>query len=177
MAVVVVGGQARKVGKTSLMAALIAAMPEKRWTAMKITQHQHGGERPVSVLEESDRQNGTDSGRYLAAGAVRSLWIRASPLEAAMPQIRKEMEQAGNVMIESNSILGFLQPDLFLCVLDGRELDFKDSANRYLDRADAVVVMGGALHLESTGSALQFRASLDQCCPAKLLDFIRLRLG
>ena len=41
MAIVVVGGQSRNVGKTSLVANLIKAVPERRWTAVKITQHEH----------------------------------------------------------------------------------------------------------------------------------------
>ena len=42
MAIVVVGGHTRNIGKTSVMAGLIAAMPEKHWTAFKITQFGHG---------------------------------------------------------------------------------------------------------------------------------------
>ena len=36
MSVVVVGGNTRNIGKTSVVAGLIAAMPEKLWTAIKI---------------------------------------------------------------------------------------------------------------------------------------------
>jgi len=42
MAVVVVGGHSRSVGKTSVVAGLIAALPEYAWNAMKITQFGHG---------------------------------------------------------------------------------------------------------------------------------------
>ncbi len=42
MSIVIIGGQARNVGKTSVVCALIAAMPERRWTAVKITQFGHG---------------------------------------------------------------------------------------------------------------------------------------
>ena len=43
MAVVVIGGHSRSVGKTSVVAGLIAALPEYSWHAMKITQFGHGG--------------------------------------------------------------------------------------------------------------------------------------
>ena len=33
MAIVVVGGHTRNIGKTSVMAGLIRALPEMRWTA------------------------------------------------------------------------------------------------------------------------------------------------
>jgi molybdopterin-guanine dinucleotide biosynthesis protein len=70
MAIVVIGGQARNVGKTGVVCGLIAAFPERCWTAIKISQHGHG----VAVLEEQDRTTGADSARYLAAGAARPFW-------------------------------------------------------------------------------------------------------
>jgi hypothetical protein len=41
MAIIVVGGSNRGVGKTSLVCGLIAALPEFRWTAVKISTHEH----------------------------------------------------------------------------------------------------------------------------------------
>jgi hypothetical protein len=161
MAIVVVGGHTRNIGKTSVVAGLISAMPEMHWTAFKITQFGHGMcsangepcdcetvEHTVAVSEE--RVGGdatTDSGRYLAAGAMRSFWVRTrqGDLSEAMPRIRKEMERAENVVIESNSILRFLRPDLYLSVLDPETVDFKESAKYFLDRADAVLVVDGVL--------------------------------
>jgi hypothetical protein len=161
MAIVVVGGHTRNIGKTSVVAGLIAAMPEMHWTAFKITQFGHGmcsangepcdcetAEHTVAVREE--RVGGdatTDSGRYLAAGAMRSFWVRTrqGDLSEAMPRIRKEIERAENVVIESNSILRFLRPDLYLSVLDPDTVDFKESAKYFLDRADAVLVADGVL--------------------------------
>jgi hypothetical protein len=161
MAIVVVGGHTRNIGKTSVVAGLIAAMPEMHWTAFKITQFGHGmcsangepcdcetAEHTVAVSEErAGGDSTTDSGRYLAAGSARSFWVRTrqGDLSEAMPRIRKEIALAENVMIESNSILRFLQPDLYLSVLDPRTADFKDSAKYFLDRADAVLVAEGEL--------------------------------
>jgi hypothetical protein len=161
MAIVVVGGHTRNIGKTSVVAGLIAAMPEMHWTAFKITQFGHGmcsangepcdcetAEHTVAVSEERvDGDATTDSGRYMAAGAVRSFWVRtrAGDLSEAMPRIRKEIQRAENVVIESNSILRFLRPDLYLSVLDPETADFKESAKYFLDRADAVLAVEGVL--------------------------------
>jgi hypothetical protein len=161
MAIVVVGGHTRNIGKTSVVAGLIAAMPEMRWTAFKITQFGHGmcsangepcdcetAEHTLAISEElPGGDSSTDSGRYLAAGAARSFWVRTrqGDLSEAMPRIRKEISQAGNVVIESNSIMRFLRPDLYLSVLDPETADFKDSAKYFLDRADAVLVAEGEL--------------------------------
>jgi hypothetical protein len=160
MAVLVVGGHSRNIGKTSVVAGLIAALPQMRWTAFKVTQFGHGvcsangepcdcetGEHTVAVSEERSGASGTDSARYLAAGAVRSFWVRTrqGQLAEAMPRIRKELALAQNAIIESNSILRFLRPDIYLSVLDPAVADFKESARLYLDRADAVLVPEGVL--------------------------------
>jgi hypothetical protein len=160
MAIVVVGGHSRNIGKTSVVEGLIRGLAEMRWTAFKITQFGHGmcsangepcdcetAEHTVAVSEERDRASGTDSSRYLAAGAVRSLWVRTrtGDLAQAMPRIRKELEQAENAVIESNSILRFVRPDIYLSVLDPEVADFKDSSRLYLDRADAVLLPEGVL--------------------------------
>ena len=163
MAIVVIGGHSRSVGKTSVAAAIIARLPEMRWTAFKITQFGHGfctadgepcdcqtDEHTVAVSEERDRSSGTDSARYLAAGAVRSFWVRTriGNLAAAMPRLRKELAAAENVIVESNSIMGLLRPDLYLTVLDPATADFKDSARLFLDRADALLLRADSAALE-----------------------------
>jgi len=161
VAVVVIGGHTRNIGKTSVVAGLIAAMPEMRWTAFKVTQYGHGicsangepcdcetDDHTVAVTEERNAASGTDSARYLAAGASRSFWVRTrqGSLAEAMPRVKKEIAAAaGAVILESNSVLRFLRPDLFLSVLDPGVEDFKESALRYLDRADAVLVPPGGL--------------------------------
>ncbi len=161
MAVVVIGGHSRNIGKTSVVAGLIAALPGFRWTAFKITQYGHGfctadGEAcdcqtdDHTLAVSAARPDGdatTDSGRYLRAGAERSLWVRTrvGMLASAMPRIRKELAVSENAILESNSILQFLRPDLYLSVLDAGTADFKDSARLFLDRADAVITVARPL--------------------------------
>lgn len=141
-----------------MVAGLIAELREREWTAIKITQFGHGvcsangepcdcetADHTMAISEERGESE-TDSGRYLAAGAKRALWVRTrqGQLIEAMPRIRKELALAKNTLIESNSILRFLRPDIYLSVLDPAVKDFKDSARRYLDRADAILVPEGA---------------------------------
>ena len=155
MAIVVVGGHSRSVGKTSVVAGLIAALPEFHWTALKITQYGHGicsangkpcacatDDHTRAITEERDRSGETDTSRFLVAGAERSIWVRTRQgmLGEAMPDIRRKISGAENVIMESNSVIRFLTPDLYLTVLDADTADFKDSAREFLDRADAVVL-------------------------------------
>jgi hypothetical protein len=155
MAVVVVGGHSRNIGKTSVVAGLIAQIPELHWTALKVTQHGHGicaasggdcgcatTDHTVAITEEHDRSGESDSSRFLVSGAERSFWVRTRQgyLAEAMPRVRQVLGEAKNTIIESNSIIRFLQPDLYLVVLDPSIQDFKDSARLFLDRANALLI-------------------------------------
>lgn len=155
MAIVVVGGHSRSVGKTSVVAGLIAALPEFHWTAVKITQYGHGicsangelcdcatDDHSWAVSEERDRSGESDTSRFLVSGAERSLWVRTRQgmLAEAMPRLRQELAGAANAILESNSVMRFLRPDLYLTVLDPATADFKLTAQAFLDRADAVIL-------------------------------------
>ena len=200
MAIVVVGGHTRNIGKTSVVAGLIAALPEKRWTAIKITQFGHGvcsangepcdcatADHTMAISEERDRGSGTDTSRYLAAGAARSFWVRTrmGELGEAMGRVRELLAGAENAIVESNSVLRFLQPDVSLSVLDPSISDFKPSALRYLDRVDALIVPEGAVFAEGWGGVstrmiegkrkFYFRAP--DYCSVELAGFVAERLG
>ncbi len=155
MPILVIGGHSRSVGKTSVVAGLIAALPSFHWTALKITQYGHvvcsaNGEacdcatadHSWAVSEEKDRSGESDTSRFLVAGAEHSWWVRTQQgrLAEAMPRIRKILASAENVIIESNSILRFVKPDLYLTLLDPQTADFKASAQTFLDRADTVLL-------------------------------------
>ena len=155
MAVVVIGGHSRSVGKTSVVAGLIAALPAYHWTALKITQYGHGvcslngeschcatDDHSWAISEEKDRSGESDTSRFLVAGAVRAWWVRSEQgrLAEAVPIIRRRLAEAENVILESNSILKFVRPDLYLTVLDPSTADFKRSAQEFLDQADAVIL-------------------------------------
>src|SRR5271170_1614504 len=170
MAIVVIGGHSRSVGKTSVVAGLIAALPEYHWTALKITQYGHGvcslngeschcatDDHSWAISEEKDRSGDSDTSRFLVAGAVRALWVRTEQgrLAEAIPTIRRRLAESENVILESNSILKFVRPDLYLTVLDPATADFKRSAQEFLDQADAVI-----LHAPKNGGAAWTGVSL-----------------
>ena len=152
----VVGGHSRNIGKTSVVAGLVRKFRDRKWTAVKITQYGHGvcsksneqcgceaGEDHPFALSEEYEPSGTDSGRFLAAGAERSFWLRtpAGELARAAETMQKILRQSENVIVESNSVLEITQPDLFLMLLDFSCEDFKASSMRFLDRADAFLVV------------------------------------
>ena len=157
--VVVVGGHSRNIGKTSVVCGIVRGLPGFHWTAIKITQHGHGvcsraGEpcdcadpkHPIAISEEHGAAPETDSGRFLAAGARRAFWVRtpAGRLGEILPRLKRLLAEAENAVVESNSLLGFIRPDLALMVVDGAVADFKPTCLRSLDRADALVATSDA---------------------------------
>lgn len=153
---VVVGGHTRNIGKTSVICSIIRAFPQQRWTAIKITQYGHGvcstdgsdcgcavPDHPYAINKELDPSQGTDTSRYLAAGAGRSYWARTAQgcLAEVIAPLRFLWDAPGYTIVESNSVLQFVKPDLYLSVLDFRNPDFKPSSLRYLDRADALIAV------------------------------------
>ena len=123
MSIVIIGGHSRSVGKTSVVAGLIAALRDLHWTALKITQYGHGvcsangeacdcatADHSWAVSEEKDRSGESDTSRFLVAGADHSWWVRTQQgrLAEAMPRVRQILASAQNVIIESNSVLRFL---------------------------------------------------------------------
>jgi hypothetical protein len=199
MALIVIGGHSRSVGKTSVVAGLIAALREFEWTAVKITQYGHGvcsangepcdcatADHSWAISEERDRSGESDTSRFLLAGAVRSLWVRTEMgrLAEAMPALRHRIEGARNLIMESNSVLKFLRPDLYLTVLDPSTADFKNSAREFLDRADAII-----LHEAASGPAWQavslkpvaqrpaFQVRPPVYVTPEIADFVRASLG
>jgi hypothetical protein len=201
MALVVIGGHSRSVGKTSVVAGLIAALPEYHWTALKITQFGHGicsadgkpcdcatmDDHFKAISDERDLGGDSDTSRFLVAGAERSIWVRTQQgrLGEAMPDIRRRIADAGNVIMESNSIMGYMQPDLYLTVLDSEQEDFKVSANEFLERADAVILhqhengatpKWSAVSMERVAGKPRFVIQPPTYVTPEIVEFVRARL-
>jgi molybdopterin-guanine dinucleotide biosynthesis protein len=191
MAIVVVGGHSRKVGKTSVVSALIRALSEYRWTAIKISSHWHdaaaeSADASFSISEETNRDGNADSSRFLRAGALRSLWVRVRKdgLEPAVRQLLPAIQPGPSVIIEGNSVLRFITPDFYLIVLRNDIEDFKDSARETLSQADAALLINtgslprlwkGVPH-EAFDRIPGFTTDDPNKIPVELIDLVRSRL-
>jgi hypothetical protein len=172
--VIVVGGHTRSIGKTQLVCDLISAFPRANWIAGKITQYGHGvcaqngencdcapEEHVCAINWETQSDTGTDSSRFLAAGARGSFWLRTKQgfLAEGLPLLRAALlethsDASGDLpplIMESNSLLQFVKPSLYFAVVDPVKEDFKDSARTALDRADALVLRGTSATFPTEG--------------------------
>jgi molybdopterin-guanine dinucleotide biosynthesis protein len=197
---VVVGGHSRNIGKTSLAAGIIRRLRDRNWVALKITQYgnsvceHHAGEakcgcepesgEPFALTEEYE-PNKTDTGRFLAAGAARSFWLRTptGELPHAAEMVQKILRQGENVIVESNSVVELVQPDVFLMLLDFSCEDFKPSSMRFLDRADAFVVVDRGINAPLWADVArgmwdtkpQFLITPPRYASAEVVEFVRSR--
>ncbi len=182
------------------MTGLIEALSERQWLAIKITQFGHGicstdgkacgcatADHRYALTEETCATSGTDTSRYLQAGAQRSMWVRTQQgsLQEAMPKLRGALvaasERGQDIIIESNSLLRFVRPDVFVSLLDPAVPDFKGSARRYLDRADAILMRGQGLPDQTWGGEISriirrvpvFHFEAPLYVPLELVAFVR----
>ncbi len=143
MAIIVVGGSGRGAGKTALVCGLIAALPELRWNAVKISVHEPAREvrsslRPIAsvagdaagdssrnrIWEETCRVEDTDTGRYLTAGAARAFLAMPPTIgEPPEPQLGDLLDdlwpnfgRGSNFIFESNSVVHHVRANVCLMV-------------------------------------------------------------
>jgi hypothetical protein len=175
MATVVIGGSRSGAGKTTLACALIAALSEFDWTAVKISRHGH--RMPEPVFEETAAGQGRDTARYLSAGARRALLVTADDSELPLDELNSACGEDAHVLLESNRIIENLCPDVCLAVV-GEGGDIKPSFSPLLHRADAVVARSHAAleRIERPTSACAFLLEDLRTVPPEMATWLRGRL-
>jgi hypothetical protein len=154
MPLIVIGGQASKIGKTSVAVAIISRFRNFPWIAAKTTPHLH--QRPDCDLLESgsdwrlwkqaSASGANDTARFLAAGAKTALLLEAE--DKAMPMaaaaLQRRLDGCSHVIIESNRIVDFVHPDLFLLLLSASQNEFKLklSLDARIRQADILLLQG-----------------------------------
>lgn len=150
MPLIMVGGQTKDVGKTTLVCNIIAAFPQFRWTAVKFTRHFHLPEnsrllvkgKDYSFWEQTSAGNTSDTARYVSAGAECALLIQVADgkMKEACTAVHKELSPRTHILVESSGAAEFLSPDLYLMVLDSAKSDFKYSAREMLGDVDGFIL-------------------------------------
>ena len=184
MAIVVVGGATPGVGKTALVCGLIAALPEFAWTAVKIAAHPHEGtgrQRHKTISEEAEAGQGTDTARFLAAGARRAFLIAAKDreLEQSLAAFWKIPDLGEHVLFESNRVLGYLRPDLCLAIDAGAGGAKKSSFSPVAQQRDATVRLGQKDDVESIpepGAEAVFELVRFERIPLPMQQWLRAHL-
>ncbi len=167
--VVAVSGFSSNVGKTTLVCVLLRALPG--WEAIKLTRghYRSCGRDPagccVSDLlrdepvvrsgREANYQVGKDTGRFWDAGAANVHWVivKDDQVESGINEALARVKSDG-VIIEGNSFLDYVKPDLAVMCARSEGGKVKPSARRALTRSDLVYI--SSLEADGTEARAQF---------------------
>jgi len=183
--VLVIAGSGRGAGKTAVGCALIAALPELRWGAVKVTPHFHDVDK--ELWEELDLRSAKDTGRYLAAGARRAFLISSaskSRTTELISEARNCAPECNALVVESNGIAAGVVANrgerfCSIAMLAGAESEWKASLRECVGNVDALVLAGGVSPEEFESPFLRkpvFALAAGQWSVPELVRFVRGRL-
>jgi len=127
--ILMIGGTARKSGKTTLICRLLEAFSNPyRIGAVKVAlyddERDFGRHHPdalparVVMIRQEDPALKKDSGKYLASGAAESWFMAALPDKepSVLQEIRNISERNDLMILESNTLRKNIQPGVFVMV-------------------------------------------------------------
>jgi len=147
MKIISVTGAHSGVGKTSLAALLLREI--RGFSAIKITKTELFTS--ITTEEEAILENGKDTAILKEGGAERVIWVRATPrdLKDSLTQALSILGDSIGVIIEGNSSLDLIEPDLIIFVMKDELSDLKPSGGKALEKADLIVINTGLSNLDS----------------------------
>lgn len=120
---ITVSGLYSGIGKTALAEQIVAIVPNM--AAVKITIDEHCTQ--ITDDERAIMVTGKDTFRLKSSGAGKVVWVKARPedLSAAVQQAELLLQGYAAVLIEGNSVLNFMSPDMAVFVCDEHLRDLK----------------------------------------------------
>lgn len=151
-----IGGAHSASGKTTYASLLFQRL--RGWGGIKYTKT----DIYCSLIDERDvlMTEGKDTRRMLDAGAERVLWVKSPPSELGdlLPLAMEKLSDLKGVIIEGNSAIEFLVPDIIIFMFGDISEKIKESAKGILEKADVVLFEEGPPAVVS-GKARYFRKS------------------
>lgn len=136
-----IGGAHSGAGKTAYASWLLRHL--RGWGAIKYTRTALY----VSLIDDHETlsESDKDTRRFLDAGAERVLWVQSPPSELGevLPLAVERLSDLKGIIVEGNSAIEFLRPDIILFIFGSDSAELKESARGLLSRADAIVAEQG----------------------------------
>ena len=135
--VIGIGGAHSGSGKTTYASLLFQRL--RGWGGIKYTRTAMYS----SLIDERDvlLTEGKDTRRMLDAGAEQVLWIQSPPSELGelLPLAMDKLSDLKGVIVEGNSAIEFLVPDIIIFIFGKNSEKIKESAKGILRKADVVL--------------------------------------
>lgn len=147
MKIISIAGAHSGVGKTSLAALLLREI--EGFSAIKVTKTELFTS--ITTDEEIINEKGKDSSILKESGAERVIWIRSThrDLKESLLQALSMLGDCSGVIIEGNSPLDIIEPDLIIFVMKEDLSGLKPSGKKALEKADLVLINTGLSNLEA----------------------------
>lgn len=139
--IISVSASSKKAGKSRLASHLVREL--KADYGIKVSAGgRHAGGEAITTDPDVLSRPGTDTGALLEAGARTVLWVSADSgnLASELQRALAMLPPGGLLVIEGNSALEIVDPDLAVFLMAAPFDDFKDSAPAALEKADLVMV-------------------------------------
>ncbi len=135
--IVLIGGAYSGCGKTTFGTGLIRCLG-KGWAVIKYTKT--GFYSSIIANKEIIQQDDKDTARYVMAGAQEVLWLQSPPenLQEMLSMCINRLSDFKGIMIEGNSPIEFLRPDVVVFV-NGHERPPKKSSELVRKKANIIV--------------------------------------
>lgn len=139
--IISVSASSKKAGKSTLASHLVREL-EADYGLKVSSGGRHAGSEAVITDPKTISRPGTDTGALVDAGARTVLWVSAdrSSLAAELERALAMLPPGGLLVMEGNSALESVKPDLAVFLMGVPFDDFKDSAAAALEKADLVLV-------------------------------------
>lgn len=155
---VVIAGSSSRVGKTTFIEWLLNGL--SGWSALKVTILRKGGcprDTSCSICDNLSSeyeiitnptilsQKGTDTARFIKAGAVKVIWLKSTlkGLSKGLKKAISKFKRTKGLIIEGTSVLKHIKPDLIF-FLRGPSNPRRLPAKAALKKADIVVYGKGS---------------------------------
>ena len=151
-----IGGAHSGSGKTTYASLLLQRL--RGWGAIKYTKTSIY----TSITDDRDilSTENKDTRRMLDSGAERILWVQSPPLELGevLPLAVDRLSDLEGIVVEGNSAIEFLKPDIILFIFGTEPEILKESAKGILSKAH-IVISEKEDRPKGSGEARWFRKS------------------
>lgn len=138
MKIISITGAHSGVGKTSLAGLILKEI--KGFSAIKVTKTELFTS--ITTDEKVISEKGKDSCILKESGADKVIWVRSTynDLKECLTQALSMIGNESDIIIEGNSPLDFIEPDLVVFVMKDHLTELKPSGKKALERADLIVI-------------------------------------
>jgi molybdopterin-guanine dinucleotide biosynthesis protein len=169
-----IGGAYSGIGKTTLASLILQRL--EGWGAIKYTKTGLY----CSLVDDIETlsEKGKDTKIFLDSGAEKVMWVQSSydNLPESLNMAVESLSYLKGIIIEGNSAIEVLKPDVVIFISGAGEGEFKKGAEKILKMADIVILDKKPMFVIPEKAKTFYRDNIQECIEY-VLGFIRKNQG